>query len=319
MGDYSVSCALTGIPLKNQWVKLVALAPAKHCDGGRSHPSVRPGAVTADPLFKPVLLALTVRLDDYGAFSDIAEDKHTAFLEKRFKITSKDIADAILEGDRVWGLYRIAKRLHVKKEELRRGVNWYGDMYGAVIDNQAWEHFSANPDRMEWLAEAERRSREALKNFKNMDALYKERCHLVYQKTVMGDTYCNGRWVINGVVKKGVLHATRIHRGKEETKNETVLFSKLTQEMVLGLKAWRTEAPTPYSRTCSVGTALTPEFSDVYKLKMHEQFGNELRQLLMIDRAMARFGRAWQPSLVSPSSSNKDGIKELGEWLTKRL
>jgi hypothetical protein len=163
MGDYSVSCALSGITLTYDQAALIALAPAHFCDGERKRPTFEHGAVVvsnegAGAYFTPLLLPIFGTLDGCGRLRDIAETEHTKFLEARLDLSIHDIADGVRGGQSIPRITKAARI--IAQNELtpyKKQTTWDGRLYGCYVSRAIWDEFSTgtwseggDPDYLIW-------------------------------------------------------------------------------------------------------------------------------------------------------------------------
>lgn len=150
MGDSSVSCVLTGVTLTYEPAVLIALAPASFCEPNRKYPSLDHGARVisnegASAVFTPVLLPIFGRMDSYGHLTDIEKNEHTAYLEERLGATIEEIADAIIDGQRLPAMAKFAKMsARPEAHPYKKQLTWDGRLYGCIVAREAWDAFSSN-------------------------------------------------------------------------------------------------------------------------------------------------------------------------------
>lgn len=103
MGDFSVSCGMSGLSMHNTDVALFPLIPNVYeaPEGKmtlRGHSIVSNEGATA--LFEPWAFPIFGHLGDYGTLETIEEDYNTRSLEKRFNLKINEIADEICYPDK---------------------------------------------------------------------------------------------------------------------------------------------------------------------------------------------------------------------------
>lgn len=151
MGDFSLSCALTGLTIHGADAVLIPLGPANFADNGREHPGPAGGVGVcsnegAAACFGPLTLPIFGHVGCYGDFEGVEKDDHTAFLEKKLGIPIEEFCSAVFRGEKVAKITAIADKRN--RDEWFKKYNgkyaWSGTLSGCVILRSAWDHFTTS-------------------------------------------------------------------------------------------------------------------------------------------------------------------------------
>lgn len=145
MGDFSVSCVLTGVTIHARPAALIPLAPAEYSNRQRpgfdEHHGV--SVVTnegAAGIFAPLTLPILGSTDSYGTLETVEEDEHTAFLCKRLGCTLDELIDSVCRGQGLPGFAKLARQS--RRGETKKRYHWSGTPWGCFVARAAWDEFS---------------------------------------------------------------------------------------------------------------------------------------------------------------------------------
>lgn len=133
MGDFSVTCGMTGISLMGDKVALIPLVPRK---GGAEYD--RCGAMIvsnegAYAFYTPFALPVFGTLDSYGRLEDIEEDFNTRFIEKKTGLPIDKFCELCSYGN-VHG----DKASPAKLESVLGGSTFAG----MIVHREAWDRYT---------------------------------------------------------------------------------------------------------------------------------------------------------------------------------
>lgn len=145
MGDFSVSCVLTGVTIHARPAVLIPLAPAEYTNRQRpgfdEHHGV--SVVTnegAAGMFAPLTLPILGCTDSYGRLETVEEDEHTAFLCKRLGCTLDELINSVCMGQGLPGFSKLARRSRFAA--IGKRYHWSGTPWGCFVARAAWDEFS---------------------------------------------------------------------------------------------------------------------------------------------------------------------------------
>lgn len=160
MGDFSVSCVLTGVTIHARRAALIPLAPAEYSNRQRPGFDEHHGVSVvsnegAGGIFAPLTLPLFGETDSYGRLETVEEDEHTEFLTKRLGCTLDDLVESVCRGQALPAFTKLARKS--RRGETKKRYHWSGLPWGAFVARAAWDEFSSaswdesgEPDATVW-------------------------------------------------------------------------------------------------------------------------------------------------------------------------